>query len=73
MYGCRFAEDGDAMLSPEEIAVSVTATAIAMSKNLTDDEMLLIAAVFMQLADTLVTISTAKEKCAKMAEVQPFE
>ena len=53
------------MLSPEEIAVSVTATAIAMSKNLQDDDMLLIAAVFMQLADTLITISTARDKIEK--------
>ena len=58
------------MLSPEEIAVSVTATAIAMSKNLQDDELLLIAAVFMQLADTLITISTARDKIEKNRAAQ---
>ena len=55
------------MPNPEEIAVSVTATAIAMSKNLNNDEMLLIAAVFMQLADTLITITTARDNLEKIS------
>ena len=58
------------MLQPEEIVVSVTATAVAMSKNLTSDEMLLMATVFSQLGDTLVTLATARDKNEKVGEPQ---
>ncbi|MCL2069157.1 MAG: hypothetical protein FWH00_04580 [Oscillospiraceae bacterium] len=50
------------MLEPEEIAVSVTATAIAMAKNLQPDDILLLSSVFMQLGDTLTTIAVARSK-----------
>ena len=50
------------MLCPEELAAAVTATAISISRNLSSDDIEVLAAALTQLADTLVTISTAKEK-----------
>lgn len=49
------------MPSPEEITISVSAAAIAISKNLGIDETSLLAAIFTQLGDTLATISIAKQ------------
>jgi hypothetical protein len=43
-----------------EIALSVTAAAIALSKGLAADETALLGAVFTQLGDTLTTISVAQ-------------
>lgn len=52
------------MPSPEEIVLSVSAAAIAISKNLSTDDTVLLATVFTQLGDTLATIATAKEYAA---------
>jgi hypothetical protein len=45
-----------------ELALSVTAAAIALSKGLDNDEMALMGAVFTQLGDTLTTMSAANDK-----------
>jgi hypothetical protein len=44
-----------------EIALSVTAAAIALSKGLSADETSLMGAVFTQLGDTLTTMSLTKD------------
>ena len=49
------------MRCPEEIVLSVTAAAIAVSKELSSAETALLAAVFTQLGDTLVTLAAAKD------------
>ena len=49
------------MRCPEEIVLSVTAAAIAVSRELSSAETALLAAVFTQLGDTLVTIAAAKD------------
>ena len=51
------------MLCPEEIAAIVVAAAISMSKNLSAQDTALLAAVFGQLSNTLVTLSTVKARC----------
>lgn len=43
-----------------ELALSVTAAAIALSKGLNADETALMGAVFTQLGDTLTTMSAAQ-------------
>lgn len=44
-----------------ELIVTVTAIACAISKNCSDDEISIMAAVFTQLGDTLATITTNRE------------
>ncbi|WRS27203.1 hypothetical protein U6B65_12850 [Oscillospiraceae bacterium MB08-C2-2] len=51
------------MPCPEEVAVIVATTAIAISKNLSATDTALLAAVFGQLSNTLVTLSTMKARC----------
>ncbi len=46
-----------------ELIASVTAVANAISCKLTNDELLLLASVLVQLGDTLVTISTQRSFC----------
>jgi hypothetical protein len=43
-----------------EIALSVTAAAIALGKGLSSDEMALMGTVFTQLGDTLTTMSVVQ-------------
>ncbi len=52
------------MCCPDELVASVTAAAVAMAKQLTDDEIGLLAAVLTQLADTLATYAEARSRCA---------
>ncbi|MCL1807974.1 MAG: hypothetical protein FWG31_09775 [Oscillospiraceae bacterium] len=47
------------MANGTEIALSVTAAAIALSNGLEPDETALLGSVFTQLGDTLTTISIA--------------
>ena len=44
-----------------ELTASVTALANALASNLTQDELNLLSAVLVQLADTLATISVQRE------------
>ena len=50
------------MLRPEEVAAAVAATAMAISKDLSAVDTALLAAVFGQLSNTLVTLSTMKAR-----------
>ncbi|MDR2932852.1 MAG: hypothetical protein LBV27_07055 [Oscillospiraceae bacterium] len=50
------------MLNPEELAAAVTAAAITISKNLNARDTAVLAAVFTQLGDTLVTIVAARDR-----------
>ncbi|HBR04043.1 MAG TPA: hypothetical protein DD738_15700 [Ruminiclostridium sp.] len=56
------------MPCPEEIAAMVAATAIALSKNLSATDTALLAAVFGQLSNTLVTLSTVKARFERQQE-----
>lgn len=58
------------VLCPEELAVSVTAAAITISKSLSALDTALISAVFTQLGDTLATIAAAKDKLENCLENQ---
>lgn len=53
------------MNSSCELVTVITAIAIMMSENRSCDELELIAAIFMQLADTLITITTYDSICCK--------
>jgi hypothetical protein len=48
-------------MCPEELVSIVTALAIAISKDKSTDEIDLLAIVFTQLSDTLITISAQKQ------------
>ena len=50
------------MLSPEEIAVAITAAAISISKQLSPEDSALLGAAFTQLGDTLATIAAARSR-----------
>lgn len=46
-----------------ELTASVTAVANLLAKNLDTDEIALLAAVLVQLGDTLATIAVQKDLC----------
>lgn len=48
-----------------ELTASVTALANAISCNLNDEELTLLASVLVQLGDTLITIVTQRGICEK--------
>ena len=50
-------------MNPCELTASVTAAANALACRLTDDELALLAAVLVQLGDTLATIATQRSVC----------
>ncbi|MCL2322237.1 MAG: hypothetical protein FWC47_09060 [Oscillospiraceae bacterium] len=52
----------------DSIVLSISALAIALSKDLSDDEIDILAASFTQLGDTLATISTTKGICDKRSK-----
>ena len=54
------------MLCPEELAAAVTAAAVSISRGLDISQTALLAAVFTQLADTLTTLATAKDRCEQI-------
>lgn len=56
-----------ALLSPCELSIAVSALANAIAKNLTDDQILIVGAVFTQLGDTLATISVQRDIIKKAA------
>ena len=50
-------------MNSAELTASVTAIANTIACKLTNDELLLLASVLVQLGDTLVTISTQRSIC----------
>lgn len=50
-------------MNSAELTASVTAIANIIACKLTNDELLLLASVLVQLGDTLVTISTQRSIC----------
>ena len=46
-----------------ELTSAVTVLANAIACNFSDDEIVLIASIFVQLGDTLATIATQKSLC----------
>ena len=48
-------------MDPNERIASITALAVLIASNLSDDELGLAAAIFTQLGDTLATIAVQKE------------
>lgn len=48
-----------------ELTAVITAVANSIASKLSDDEMLLLASVLVQLGDTLVTISSTNALCEK--------
>lgn len=51
------------MLSPNCLVSAITAAAIAIAKDKSNDELEILAAVFTQLGDTIATIVTQREIC----------
>ena len=51
-----------------EITSAVTALANAIACQLTNDEVILLASILVQLGDTLVTIATWRDLCEKSAD-----
>lgn len=58
------------MPSPEEIVISVTAAAIAISKDLSPDDTAFLSLIFTQLGDTLATLSTVKQNAISSQDSQ---
>ena len=50
-------------MNPCELTASITAAASAIACKLSDDELALLAAVLVQLSDTLATIATQRAIC----------
>lgn len=51
-----------------EVTSAVTALANAIACQLTNDEIILLASILVQLGDTLVTVATWKDLCEKSAD-----
>lgn len=51
-----------------EVTSAVTALANAIACQLTNDEVILLASILVQLGDTMVTIATWKDLCEKSAD-----
>ena len=51
-----------------ELTAALTALANALACKLTEDEIVLLASVFVQLGDTLATIATTRAVCDKKEE-----
>ena len=58
------------MLTPEEIAVSITAAAISISRQLSSEDSALLGAAFTQLGDTLTTLAAARDRLDAAARAQ---
>lgn len=50
-------------MCPNDLAFSITALAAAIAEDKSADELALLASVFMQLGDTLTTLSLQSELC----------
>ena len=55
-------------MNPCQLTASITAVANALACKLSVDETTLLAAVFVQLGDTLATIATQKALCEAPAD-----
>ena len=55
-------------MNPCELTASVTAAANAVACKLSDDDLTLLAAVLVQLGDTLATIATQRAICENAKE-----
>lgn len=53
---------------PEVLVTAVTTAAIAMSKDLSSSDIALLASIFTQLGDTLITIAAARQCCESEKE-----
>ena len=51
-----------------EVTSAVTALANTIACQLTNDEVILLASILVQLGDTLVTIATWRDLCEKSAD-----
>ena len=51
-----------------EVTSAVTALANTIACQLTNDEVILLASILVQLGDTMVTIATWKDLCEKSAD-----
>lgn len=59
------------MLCPQELTIAVAAAANALYERLSDKELAVLAAVFTQLGDTLITLAAQKallERCCEKKE-----
>ena len=52
-------------MCPKETAAAVTALAVMITEKLSPEQSALLAAVFVQLGDTIATILTAEDFCEK--------
>ena len=52
-------------MNPCELTTGVTALANVLANSLTDDELELVAALFMQLGDTQATIAAQRSICSR--------
>lgn len=52
-------------MNPCELTVSISALASAIAAQLSDDELSILAAVLVQLGDTLETIAVQRDICKK--------
>ena len=50
-------------MNPCNLTASITALANALASRLTTDEMTLLAAIFVQLGDTLATVAVGRSLC----------
>ena len=57
-------------MNPCELTASVTAVANVMASKLTDEELSIWAAVFVQLGDTLATIATQRARCKDRCSIE---
>lgn len=53
------------MMCPNELVTSITALAVAIAEEKSEEEISLLAALFTQLGDTLATIAVQKNRCSK--------
>ncbi len=53
-------------MCPNSLVASITAAAIAIAEGRDEDEITMIATIFVQLADTLETIAVARAKCERL-------
>ena len=55
-------------MNPGQLTASVTAVANAIAGKLTVNEMAMLAAIFVQIGDTLATIATQRALCEEKDE-----
>lgn len=58
------------MICPEELAVLINTLAISIAQDKSIEELNILGAVFMQLADTLITISVQRDNIKTCLEAK---